>query len=513
MKFSRLTYIAFFTAVILRLIVLFSSRPYVYGGDSYSYIALSAEISANHYLIPFTNLIHYPGSDYIFPPVIPYFLSLFTPVMNTFGLLAFLTSIDIFLGSLPVFIVTSVAGKLGGRNSGIVSGFVYGTFPAFIYLDTWGDTAQLLGIVLILLLLLMVIRILDNQDSSRSSILAILILVFMAFSHDLSFFFSLFFVFISIFAAAVLNVLSGRRIKGVRYLILILVAGGMIGSTWYLLNPTWIAFLFGGFLSGSPNATVNVGIILSSISPLFAVPYGYNFLSLAFFVLLLISWIYIHLAGWTGNRLIIDALFAASLIPAIIFTSNPVLFTRFIYFASIGYCLSGSILLAEILSYRRKIAPVNIKRLQFVGKVAVVLIIAMYLSFSVTLNATAHSYYADGGGTGNTFTQNVMLSEWIGAHDNGGAVAAPQQIGFMIMAYAKVPVLVSENISLLTQQTEVLESKAASELINLPTNFSLVMEIVSKYSIRYVVSNAHNTSNIFKPVFSNSFYTVYRITI
>ena len=238
----------------------------------------------------------------------------------------------------------------------------------------------------------MVIRILYNQDSSRSSILAILILVFMAFSHDLSFFFSLFFVFISIFAAAVLNVLSGRRIKGVRYLILILVAGGMIGSTWYLLNPTWIAFLFGGFLSGSPNATVNVGIILSSISPLFAVPYGYNFLSLAFFVLLLISWIYIHLAGWTGNRLIIDALFAASLIPAIFFTSNPVLFTRFIYFASIGYCLSGSILLAEILSYRSKIAPVRIKRLQFVGKVAVVLIIAMYLSFSVTLNATAHSY-------------------------------------------------------------------------------------------------------------------------
>ena len=80
------------------------------------------------------------------------------------------------------------------------------------------------------------------------------------------------------------------------------------------------------------------------------------------------------------------------------------------------YCnFISSILLAEILSYRKKIAPVHIKRLQFVGKFAVVMIIAMYLSFSVTLNATAHSYYADGGGTGNTFTQNVMLSEWIGA--------------------------------------------------------------------------------------------------
>ena len=513
MKFSRLTYIAFFTAVILRLIVLFLSRPYVYGGDSYSYIALSAEISANHYLIPFTNLIHYPGSDYIFPPVIPYFLSLFTPFMSTFGLLAFLTSIDIFLGSIPVFLITSIAEKIGGRNPGIVSGFVYGTFPAFIYLDTWGDAAQILGILLILLLVLMVIRILDDQDSSRSSILASLILVFMAFTHDLSFFFSIFFIFISVLAAVILNAFSGKKITGVRYLTLILVAGGMIGSTWYLLNPAWIAFLFGGYISRSPIVNVNLSIISSSISPLFAVPYGYDFLSFAFFGLLLISWIYIHLAGWTEKRIIIDALFAASLIPAIVFTSNPVLFARFVYFASAGYCISGSILLADILSYRRKIAAINIKRLQFVGKVAVVLIIAMYLSFSVTLNSTAHSYYADGGGTGNTFTQNVMLSEWIGAHDNGGAVAAPQQIGFMIMAYAKVPVLVSENSSLLTQQKEVLESKAASQLINLPTNYSLVVELSSEYSIRYVVSNSHNSSNIFKPVFSNSFYTVYRITI
>ncbi|MGC8515158.1 MAG: hypothetical protein ACP5OC_03370 [Thermoplasmata archaeon] len=513
MKFSRLTYIAFFAAVILRLIVLFSSRPYVYGGDSYSYIALSTEISTNHYLIPFTNMIHYPGSEYIFPPVIPYFLSFFNPVMSIFGLLVLLTFIDILLGSIPVFLVTSVAGKLGGRNSGIVSGFVYGTFPAFIYLDTWGDTAQLLGIVLILLLVLMIIRIFDNQDPSRSSMLVILGLVIMAFSHDLSFFFSLFFVFISIIAVAISNALSSEKIKAVRYLVLILVAGGMIGSTWYLLHPAWIAFLFGGFFSGSSAVTENAGIISSSIAPLFAVPYGYNFLSFAFFGLILISWIYIHLAGWTRNRILLDALLGASLIPAIVFISNPVLLSRFLYFASIAYCLTGSILLADILSYRRKTAPVLVKRMQFVAKIAVVLIIAMYLSFSVTLNATAHSYYADGGGTGSTFTQNVMLSEWIAANDNGGTVAAPQQIGFMIMAYAKVPVLVSENSTLLTQQAEVSESEAASQLINLPTNFSLVMEISSEYSIRYVVSSSHNSSYIFKPVFSNSFYTVYRITI
>ncbi len=513
MKFSRLTYIAFFAAVILRLIVLFSSRPYVYGGDSYSYIALSTEISTNHYLIPFTNLIHYPSSEYIFPPVIPYFLSFFAPFMSIFGLLVLLTSMDILLGSIPVFLVTSVAGKLGGRNSGIVSGFVYGTFPAFIYLETWGDTAQLLGIVLILLLVLMIIRILDNQEPSTFSVLAIFILVIMAFSHDLSFFFSLFFIFISIIAAAISNARSGEKTKVVRYLILILVAGGMIGSTWYLLHPSWIAFLLGGFFSGSSAVTENAGIISSSIAPLFAVPYGYNFLSFAFFGLLLISWIYIHLAGWTKNRILIDALLGASLISAIVFMSNPVLLSRFLYFTSVAYCLAGSILLADLLSYKGRITPILVKRMQFVAKIAVVLIIAMYLSFSVTLNATAHSYYADGGGSGNTFTQNVMLSDWIATHDNGEAVAAPQQIGFMIMAYAKVPVLVSENSTLLTQQAEVLESEAASQLINLPNNVSLVMAISTEYSISYVVSNSHNSSFIFKPVFSNSFYTVYRITI
>jgi|GEM_PF-6604587 hypothetical protein len=513
MKFSRLTYIAFFVAVILRLIVLFSSRPYIYGGDSYSYIALSSEISTNHYLIPFTNLIHYPGSEYIFPPVVPYFLSLFTSFLSTFNMLVLLTSIDILLGSIPVFLVTLVTERLGGRNSGIVSGFVYGTFPAFIYLDTWGDIAQLLGIVLILLLLLLVVRMLNNEDSGRASLLAIVILAVMAFTHDLSFFFSLLFIIISIFAVGIWRALSGHRSKAFLYLILTLVAGGMIGSTWYLIHAAWISFLFGGSFSKSFKVTVNAGIISSSISPLFAVPYGFSILSFAFFGLLLISWVYIHMVGWSKDRIIIDALLGASIIPAIVFLSNPVLFSRFIYFASLGYSIAGSILLADILSYEKKKSSIRLKRFQLIVKVTVVLIIAMYLTLSIPINSEAHSYYADGGGPGNTFSQNVLLSEWIAAHDSGYAVAAPQQIGFMIMAYAKVPVLVGENTSLLTQKVEVSESIAASELINLPTNASLVREISSEYSIRYVVSNELNASYIFKPVFSNSFYTVYRITI
>ena len=122
MKFSRLTYIAFFTAVILRLIVLFSSMPYVYGGDSYSYIALSAEISENHYLIPFTNLIHYPGSDYIFPLTIPEFLPPSFPAtdvtINT-GKLPRKISIEVRKASSPKVFMTGVKSE---RKYGITGG-------------------------------------------------------------------------------------------------------------------------------------------------------------------------------------------------------------------------------------------------------------------------------------------------------------------------------------------------------------------------------------------------------
>jgi hypothetical protein len=513
MKFSRLTYIAFFAAIILRLVVLFSSRPYIFGGDSYSYIALSTEISTNHYLIPFSNMFHYPGSEYIFPPVIPYFLSLFNSFLSTFDMLVLLTSLDILLGSIPVFLVTSVTERLGGRNSGVLSGFVYGTFPAFIYLDTWGDTAQLLGIVLILLLFLAIVLIIDNEDPVGASFFAILILVFLAFSHDLSFFFSLFFIFISIFAIVIWNARSREKIKAVSYLVLVLVTGGIIGSTWYFLHMSWILFLFGDSFSGNFNMPLNAGMISSSMSSLLAVPYGYTFLSFAFFGLIFVSWVYINLFGWTEDRILIDALLGASIIPAIVFVTNPVLLSRFLYFASIGYTIAGSILLSDLLSYNRKITSIRLKKIQKVAKVTVVLMIAMYLFLSVPLNSTAHSYYVDGGGPGNTFTENVLLSEWIAAHDNGSAVAAPQQIGFMIMAYAKVPVLVSENITLLTQNVEISESLAASKLINLPSNISLVRDISSEYSIGYVVTSETNYSNIFKPVFSNSFYTVYRIMI
>lgn len=513
MKFFRLTYFAFFLAITLRLVVLLTSRPYVFGGDSYSYIALSREISGNTYLIPYSNQIHFPGSEFIFPPAIPYFLSLFVPVMSTFDLLAILTFLDILLGSVPVFLVSSITSRLGGKNPGIISGFIYGTFPAFIYLDTWGDVAQVLGIVVILLLILLLLDVLDNPDSRRFTFFAFLALVFLAFSHDLSFFFSLFFILISIIMIVVLNAKKRQKVFSIQPVLVILFSGGIAGSTWYILHPAWISFIIEGFLSRSTHSTVTVFGLASSISPLFAVPYGYNILAFIFFALLLISWLYTHLAGWTNDKVLLDALMLASLIPGVVFISNPVLFSRFLYFASLGYSIAGSILLGDILAYQGKRPSLNLRRLQFVAKVVVFLIIAMYLSLSVTINASSHAYYVSGGGSGNTFDENVILSDWIGSHDTGGAVAAPQQIGFMIMAYANVPVLVNENSTLLTQKVEVSESFAAGELISLTGNITLVKDIVTEYSVQYVVTNQTIHTDIYKPVFSNSFYTVYRITI
>ncbi|MCL4451129.1 MAG: hypothetical protein M1327_00690 [Candidatus Thermoplasmatota archaeon] len=513
MKFSRLTYIAFFVAIILRLVVLFSSRPFVFGGDSYSYIALSREISGNLYLIPYSNQIHYPGSEFIFPPAVPYFLSIFVPVMSTFDLLAILTFMDILLGSIPVFLISSITSRLGGKNPGIISGFIYGTLPAFIYLDTWGDVAQVLGIVVILILVLLLLDVLDNPGSRRYTFFAFLALVFLAFSHDLSFFFSLFFIFISIIVIAALNAIKRQQIFSIQPVLVILISGGIVGSTWYILHPAWISFILEGFLSSSTHSTVTAYGLASSISPLFAVPYGYNILAFLFFALLFVSWIYTHFGRWSNEKIILDALMLASLIPAVVFLSNPVLFSRFLYFASLGYSIAGSILLADILAYRRKGASLKLKRFQFVAKVVVILIIAMYLSLSVTINSSSHVYYVSGGGPGNTFDENVMLSDWIGSHDSNGAVAAPQQIGFMIMAFANVPVLVSENSTLLTQKVEVSESMAAGELISLTGNITLVKELSTEYSVQYVVTNQTAHPDIYKPVFSNSFYTVYRITI
>jgi hypothetical protein len=60
---------------------------------------------------------------------------------------------------------------------------------------------------------------------------------------------------------------------------------------------------------------------------------------------------------------------------------------------------------------------------------------------------------------------------------------------------------------------EVSESFAAGELISLTGNITLVKDLATEYSVQYIVTNQTVHPDIYKPVFSNSFYTVYRITI
>lgn len=515
MKISRLTYLAFVLAVSLRLVILLSSRPFIFGGDSYSYVALSLEINRNSYLIPFRNSIHYPGTEFIFPPLIPYIFSPILPMIGTFDTIATLTAVDIFLGSIPVFLVSIITFKLRGKNAGIVSGFVYATFPPFMYLDTWGDTAQLLGFVLFLLLLLCVIEVIRTHRTGRNFYAGILLLILLGYAHDLSFFFSLFFLIITIISLFVWNKLTDESVIRISPILVMLIVGGAIGSLWYVLHPAWLSFLFYNFISGkSHNLTFSVSGIAGSIDPLFAVPFGYMYFGFLFFALLAVAWFYSFRVRWSRDEIPIDALLIASIIPAVLLIFNTVLFSRFLYFASIGYSFVGSIFLADILSYKRNSISRLRKKIHLFLKIGVVLVIAMYLSLSVVINAESHSYYANGEGTGSSFAQNVMLSEWILSNDpHGQAIAAPQEIGFIIMAYAQVPVLVNENSSLLTQKNEVTESIAAGELISLPSNLTLVEHLANEYSIIYIVSNNTSSSSLFQPVFSNSFYTVYKITV
>ncbi len=515
MKNSRLTYLAFFIAIGLRLIVLFSSRPFILGGDSFSYVALSAEISRNSYLVPFTNTIHYPGSEFIFPPIVPYVLSPFVAVFGTFDTVALLTAVDIFLGSLPVFLVSIITTKLKGKNAGIISGFIYATFPPFIYLNTWGDTAQVLGFVLFLLLLLCVVEVIRTPGTVRIQYAGIFLLLLLGYVHDLTFFFAVFFLVITIVALSIWNKISHEKAIRISPLLLILAGGGVPGSLWYIVHPAWLSFLVGGFISGnSHGSTFSASSLAGSIAQVFAIPFGYFYLSFLFFALLAVAWFYMHWTGWRKDEIPIDALLLASVIPLFFLLSNSVLFSRFLYFTALGYSFAGSILLAGILSYRGHGLSKPRRNIRVIMKIAVVLVIAMYLSLSVVINEQAHSYYANGEGSGSSFAANVALSEWIASNDpNRQAVAAPQQIGFVIMAYAQLPVLVNENSTLLTQNKEVLESEAAGELISLPANITLVNQLAREYSIIYVVSNMTSSTSLFRPVFSNSFYTVYRITV
>jgi hypothetical protein len=502
--------ISFFTAITVRLIILFSGTPYFFGGDLYSYVTFSEEIRLNGMLIPFYNVLHFPGTGFVFPPLIPFVLSPFVIYFNTQRVLEIFTLLEILIGSISTIPVYKISKSIFDHKTGVIASFIYSTFPPFIYLDIWGDFAQVAGLLLILLIIMAMISILENNNRRPSTILLAILIIILAYTHDLSFFFVIFYLLVAVVLLSLFRRSRGKYLNSTLSISLGGVLGAAIGSSWYFYHSSIFYFLTQHGLSLDDGGTVYQSIY--SISVEFDIPYGFQWIVYVFFALLIITWIYLHYRPHLDKVVLIDALLAASLIPIIAFAFDPVLFSRFGYFVSLGYIFTGSFFISDLI-FRKPAGNINWKYLKNALKIGTVLFIALYVSFSVVMNENAHEYYV-AGGQNISYNSDCGVIHWFDSHSNRSEViAAPQEIGFMLMAFTGNPVIVNESISLLTQHLEFEESNAAGILLHFSQNFSQLQEIEMDYHVSYVVSSTGYIGKYYKSVYSNSNYSIYMLNL
>ncbi len=501
---------SFLTALTIRLIILFSSAPYFFGGDLYSYFTFSEEIRLNGMLIPYYNTLHFPGTGFVFPPLIPFLLSPLVIYFNTQKALEIFTLLEILTGSISTIPVYKISRYIFNQKTGIFASFLYSTFPPFIYLDIWGDFAQVAGLFLILLIILATINILENKNKrSGITILAILITV-IAYTHDLSFFFVIFYLLITVLTLLILNLFRSRHLNSTLSIFLGGTFGSAIGSSWYFYHSSIFYFLTVHRSSVYSGGTIYQSIYSMSVE--FDIPYGFQSIVYVFFALVIVTWIYMHTKHHGDKVILIDALLAGSLIPCLAFALDPVLFSRFGYFVSLGYVFTGSFFLSNLI-FRKPEGNINWRYLKRTLKAGTVLFIALYVSFSVVMNENAHEYYV-AGGQNISYNSDCGVIHWFDSKSNKTAViAAPQAIGFMLMAFTKNPVIVNESISLLTQHLEFEESNAAGILVNFSQNVSEIKEVEKEYHVYYVVSSAGYLGKYYKSVYSNLDYSIYVLNL
>ena len=280
-------------SLFARLLILFLRQPYFFGGDLYTYAVFAHEIRDNSFLIPMTNSLHYPGSGWIFPPLVPYIAAL----MDTGGTQTFLyslTALEILVSSLTAIPIVKFTEKLFGSKTAMISGILYATFPGFVYLCLWGDLAQIMALFFFAVLL-NTLHSTVTTGSRRSALYGALLTAIIGLTHDLTFFITVLFEIVLLLYIAVSSTRKESRVpRSISSLSITLFAGSVIGSIWYVIHIEWLKGLFNpGYLSQTGSIVLALNSFETALSTELAVPYGYYYSSLTIFVLLIMTVAYV----------------------------------------------------------------------------------------------------------------------------------------------------------------------------------------------------------------------------
>lgn len=513
-----------FTAAILIRILVMSSQPaYAGTADAGTWAALAREIRDNGFIIPATNAIHYPGSRWVYPPVIPYLLalvSLFTGV-NGMGLFYSVAALEIFLQSITVIPVYLAVRRLFGVQPAVISSAMFIAFPPMLYLITWSALPQITAFLVLSLVILEFSRIQMEGISSRKEYVIISFLSFsIVFIHDVS----AFLYAAMLIGSIIFYAISDRLNRSDRYRLL--TKASLIGfvSTlagmliWYLPRLQWISET--GSISTTGSLTSISGFLYTDLlnlaQPLAAPHYVYG-LSLVLIPLSLL-FIILHFSRFSRGK--ISAVLLFSLVTMILFLLSapfPLFFIRISYFLTFLYLYFAAYVVYRFMYPRipdgDSVPNEKMKKAAKAFGIFFVAFLVLYSAWGVTFEYSAHSYYLSNGKQ--SPDDIISAAEWISGNINQSSViAASGYTGYFIMGYSGNPVLTSINSTELTQFIELNESRDAGILVNSPLlNLTQTVNIIQEYGISLVVTDLSSTQvpNFYDQLYSSGGIFIYRV--
>jgi len=515
--------ITFSAGFLVRMAILSSYPSFVGTGDSAQWITFSREIIENNFLLPHVNTLHYPGSLWVYPPIIPYFLAVLMSAFSLAGwqpfyVVSFLLTLLQSLGIVPIFFILK---RIFDARGGIIASLVYMTYPPMLYLISWGALPQVTSF-LILALILWEFTILSREKRTVKRLLVIGFLsAILAFTHGLTSFY-LFAVLVLYLPLLVLWRLYDEKKSHGGIISGVCISLATLATTMVLLYVPKITYLnnASGNLLTDAYLHFRINILTAdaaNLSQPLAIPSSMWYLSLVFPVMMVLVTFYYY---GKERKLLSEPVIAFLIlsIPLCILTlPSPTLFVRISYFLLFLYIFPASYFL-------RRIAPrfktSNLKRTilsrSFSKKklpVLLVTLIVLYSTWGIAFNYSAHSYFL--GYSGNQSPSYMETVQWISENvQQNRVVAANASVGFLVMGYDGNPVLINQAPEMLTQKLELIESYAAGTLVYHPyVNLSKTLSVIEKYNVSIVISplNDEEVPSFYSLLYNNDFIYVYNV--
>lgn len=506
MRFRKAdVFVVFVASFIVRILIFYPN--FIPTGDVAQFSIFVREISTNGGIVPSTNSIYFPGSEYIYPPLlflaVNYFNVLFSHFAQTGGLTVMR---ELFLSGALASSVTAAAvyWKMKEKTHGIlllVPAIVMVFFTPDLYAFSWGGYPFIVAEMFMILLILVLEN--RNEETYRWAIYSGGLYVLIALTHDLTFFF-----FTLSFMVIILADSLRKKFKLALMEFAAFIAGLSVGLYWWIPRIHFVLDAIGLEQSTGSGA-------LTSIAP----PATYVFPFIAFAALILVIFFTgIALTRDVRSKVLLDPL-ALSLLSSLVFVffafKDTTLAARIFYYSIV---LGSILILRDLPRYLEDLKPstkYEIGQIKQAATVFLVIIALISIPFQAASSAANVNYYSTG-----DFTYDQALVAWGQSNLANGTVVAPH-IGNYLSAVDGVPVIIYGDF--LVGSIQINQRNAAISLILNPGSTSSLQNI-TKYSIGYVIvknSVLNSTINgnriLFPPqyfhvVYSDQYYTVEKYT-